>query len=304
MPAVSIRKSAVMGLSGHGTEDAYPEQEYVCTKGHIMKEKMIAASGVLVFLILVSSILGGVEILTSIQSCLVVLGGTLVCGILSYPVQTFRDLKESLHKIWESNALDYAVLVQQIEGLARLRRVCGPRELNTAGDQADNVFLRKGIELIVDGYDRHEIHCIMEKEFEFYFAAKEAQINLLNTLAKFAPAFGFVGTIIGLIYILNHMSDPNQIGPGMAMALLTTLYGLLFANLCFLPLAKKLSEHVRHEALYLNMTLEGIIDICESKNPKSIAFRLQSYLSTHANETGVLARESMEDERSLGSAYF
>ena len=278
-----------------------------------MLQKLIIACGMLVFLILISSILGGVAILTNLKSCLVVLGGTLICSLLAYPVQTFRDLKESLQKVWESEGLDYAFLVQQIEDLARLRRVCGPRELNTAGDKTDNVFLRKGIELVVDGYDRHEINCILEKEFEFYFAAKEAEVNLLNTLAKFAPAFGFVGTIIGLINILNHMSDPNQIGPGMAMALLTTLYGLLFANLCFLPLAKKLSEYIRHEALYLNVVLEGILDISESKNPRSISFRLQSYMGANRcalttkpglPESELLVIASFDDEQSLDPAYF
>lgn len=267
-----------------------------------MIRKVIIACAALVFLILVSSILGGVAATTNIESCLVVLGGTLLCGFLAYPLQTFRDLRKSLHEIWQEDSLDYSGLVRQIEDLARLRRVCSPRELNNAGDKADNVFVRKGIELIVDGYDRHEIHCIMEKEFEFYFAAKEAQINLLNTLAKFAPAFGFVGTIIGLINILNHMTEPDQIGPGMAMALLTTLYGLLFANLFFLPLAKKLSEHVRHEALYLNIALEGIVDISESKNPKSIAFRLQSFMGSNVAEPGIFTGTGSESGRSVDSA--
>jgi len=126
----------------------------------------------------------------------------------------------------------------------------------------------------------------MEKEYELHFAAKEAQVNLLSTLARFAPAFGFVGTIIGLINILNHMTQPELIGPGMAMALLTTLYGLLLANLCFLPLAKKLSESTRSEALFLNIILEGLTDIAESKNPISIAHRLRSYLGVHLQSSG------------------
>jgi len=246
-----------------------------------MKQRVIAAAGILVFLFLISNLLGGIEILTSFNSALMVLGGTMLCSALAYPVQIFRDLKTSLQELWETKGPDYEEILDQIENLARLRRVSGPRELNTAGDRTDNIFLQKGIELIVDGYDRHEILCIMEKEYEFYFSAKQAQINLLNTLAKFAPAFGFVGTIIGLINILNHMEQPELLGPGMALALLTTLYGLLFANLCFLPLAKKLSEKIRNEALFLNIILEGLIDISESKNPISIAHRLRSYLRVH-----------------------
>jgi len=248
-----------------------------------MKQRMFAVFGILLFLFLISYMLGGIALLTSLKSALMVLGGTLLCSLLAYPLQIFRDLRTSLQELWDTKDLDYGDILDQIETLARLRRVSGPRELNTAGDSTDNIFLQKGIELIVDGYDRHEILCIMEKEYEFYFSAKEAQINLLNTLARFAPAFGFVGTIIGLINILNHMEEPSLLGPGMALALLTTLYGLLFANLCFLPLAKKLSEKVRSETLFLNIILEGLIDIAESKNPISIAHRLRSYLSLHLN---------------------
>ncbi len=251
-----------------------------------MIRKVLTAGLILSFLIVAGSILGGIAISTNLKSCLVVLGGTLLCALLAYPWQTFRDLGKSLTDLWEFKHPDYAGLVQQIETLARLRRVSGPRELNTAGDQADNPFLRKGIELIVDGYSRHDILCIMEKEYELHFAAKEAQVNLLSTLARFAPAFGFVGTIIGLINILNHMTQPELIGPGMAMALLTTLYGLLLANLCFLPLAKKLSESTRSEALFLNIILEGLTDIAESKNPISIAHRLRSYLGVHLQSSG------------------
>jgi len=288
-------------------EFSHPTLSYTCIKGRLqtlaqkmlvyisiffkrgfhMKHRIIVASGILLFIFLISNLLGGIAIITSIKSALMVLGGTLLCSLLAYPLQIFRDLRTSLQELWETKGPDYSDVLSQIENLARLRRVSGPRELNTAGDRTDNIFLQKGIELIVDGYDRHEILCIMEKEYELYFSAKEAQINLMNTLARFAPAFGFVGTIIGLINILNHMEEPSLLGPGMALALLTTLYGLLFANLCFLPLAKKLSEQVRSEALFLNIILEGLIDIAESKNPISIAHRLRSYLNLHMNSHSI-----------------
>ena len=139
--------------------------------------------------------------------------------------------------------------------------------------------MRKGIELVVDGYDRYEIRTIMEKEYDLYFSRRESQGNVLNTLAKLAPVFGFVGTIIGLINVLANMGEPAEIGKGMALALLTTFYGLLFANFLFLPLSKKLSEHTKNEATLLNVIMEGIVDISEEKNSKSISHRLQSYLA-------------------------
>ncbi|MGD1968929.1 MAG: MotA/TolQ/ExbB proton channel family protein, partial [Desulfobacterales bacterium] len=150
--------------------------------------------------------------------------------------------------------------------------------LENARKELDNVFLQKGIELVVDGYDRYEIRNILEKDYELYFSRKASQVNILNTLAKLAPVFGFVGTILGLINVLNSMEDPALIGKGMALALLTTLYGILLANFLFFPLSKKLSEYTKAEATVLNIILQGIMDIAEQKTSKSISHRLNSYL--------------------------
>ena len=100
----------------------------------------------------------------------------------------------------------------------------------------------------------------------------------MSTLQKLAPVIGFVGTIIGLIDVLGNMGATSEMGRGMAVALHTTLYGLLFANFLFLPLHKKLSEHIKEEAMLLNVILEGVLDIAKEKNSKAVAHRLQSYL--------------------------
>ena len=121
----------------------------------------------------------------------------------------------------------------------------------------------------------------MEKEYELYFSRKESLVNILDTLQKLAPAVGFVGTIMGLIDVLNNIGAPLEMGRGMAIALLTTLYGLLFANFLFLPLSKKFSEHIRAESMLLYVILEGVLDISKDKNSKAVAYRLQSYIRNH-----------------------
>jgi chemotaxis protein MotA len=133
----------------------------------------------------------------------------------------------------------------------------------------------------VDGYDPYEIHKIMEKEYEIYFSRKESLINILDTFQKLSPAIGFVGTIMGLIDVLSNIGTPLAMGRGMAIALLTTLYGLLFANFVFLPLSKKLSEHIRTESILLYIILEGVLDISRDKNSRAVAYRLQSYIRNH-----------------------
>ena len=118
----------------------------------------------------------------------------------------------------------------------------------------------------------------MEKEYEIYFSRKESLVNILNTLQKLAPVIGFLGTIIGLINVLNHLGSPVDMGKGMSIALLTTLYGLLIANFLFLPLHKKLSEHLKIESALLYVIIEGVIDISQDKNSRAIAYHLQSYM--------------------------
>lgn len=247
-----------------------------------MKQRMILVGGAVVFLFMAGSVLGDTSLAVNLQSFLMVLGGTVVGALLAFPLPTFKDLLESLKTVFRHDAAEVDATVQEIAALARIRRSSGPRELNAEGNKASNPFLRKGIDLVADGYSRQEIHFIMEKEYELYFSAKESQINILNTMAKVAPAFGFLGTVIGLINILHNIKEPSAIAQGMSLALLTTLYGLLFTNFLFLPMARKLSEHVKAEATTLNIILEGVLGIAESKNPVALAYRLESYLGANS----------------------
>ena len=244
-----------------------------------MTHLLLLISGVMIFLFLTGSVVGEISDLTNLKSGLLVFAGTLICAFLAFPAKTFRGLLKSLYQVFRYDEKGEKDLLFQVETLAHIRWLYGIRELEEEAKRADNAFLRKGIELVVDDYDRNEINEIMERDFELYFSKKMSELNILNTLAKLAPAFGFVGTIIGLIGVLNNMQNPEEIGKGMSLALLTTLYGSLISYFLFLPLAKKLSEHARVEAIQLNIIKEGVMDISEKKNPKAISHRLQSYLA-------------------------
>ena len=243
-----------------------------------MLKKLFIPIGLLFFIIMSESVIDGTSIIMNLKSVLLVTGGTLLSAFIAFPVKTFKDLFKSLLAVFRKQETDNERLVRELEKLALIWRRHGLVALEKARKGVENVFLQKGIELVVDGYDRYDIRNIMEKDFELYFSRKESQVNILSTLAKLSPVFGFVGTILGLINVLNSMEDPAMIGKGMALALLTTLYGILLANFLFFPLAKKLSEYTKAEATVLNIILEGIMDIAEQKTSKSISHRLHSYL--------------------------
>jgi chemotaxis protein MotA len=210
-----------------------------------------------------------------------VLGGTLIIGFLAFPMKSYKDLFKTLYTLFRQGEPDYRGLAKQIERLSRLNRLYGKLALEKEARNIKNPFLRKGIELIVDKYDHYDIIKIMEKEYELYFAHKESMVNILNTLQKLSPAIGFVGTIIGLIDVLGHIGSPEEMGRGMAVALHTTLYGLLFANFLFLPLYKKLSENLKAQASLLNVILEGVLDVSKERNSKAVGHRLQSYIENY-----------------------
>jgi chemotaxis protein MotA len=246
-----------------------------------MIRKMIPAAGIIFFLGLSTKIVGETSMMLNLKSGVMVLGGTLVIGFLSFPMKSYRDLFKTLFVIFRRNEMDYRILIKDIARLSRVNRLYGDLVLEKEARQTKNVFLRKGIDLIVDGYESFDIHNIMEKEYEIYFSRKESLVNILSTLQKLAPVIGFLGTIIGLISVLNHLGSPADMGKGMAIALLTTLYGLLIANFLFLPLHKKLTEHLKMESALLYVIIEGVLDISQGKNSRAIAYHLQSYIENY-----------------------
>ena len=246
-----------------------------------MLQKTILFIGLVLFIILSGNAIENTSIMMNLKSAFLVLAGSLLSAFIAFPMRTFRDLFKSLIVVYRQEETDNETLVQELESLAVIWRRNGTIALEKARNKVKNVFLNKGVELVIDGYNRYDIRNIMEKDYELYFSRKESQINILNTLAKLAPVFGFVGTIIGLINVLNNVEDPAQIGKGMALALLTTLYGILLANFLFFPLSKKLSEYTKAETTVLNLILEGVMDLAEQKTSKSISHRLNSYLGVN-----------------------
>jgi chemotaxis protein MotA len=243
-----------------------------------MIRKMIPVAGILLFLGLSTSLAGKTSIALNIKSGILVFGGTIVIGFLSFSMKRYRELFETLKVVFRGREIDYRRLIKDIANLSRINRLYGHMALEKESHGINNFLLRKGIDLIVDGYDSYDIQQIMEKEYEIYFSRKESLANILSTQQKLAPVIGFLGTIIGLMSVLNHLESPANMGQGMAVALLTTLYGLLIANFLFLPLHKKLTEHLRTESTLCYVILEGVLDISNDKNSRAIAYHLQSYV--------------------------
>jgi chemotaxis protein MotA len=233
--------------------------------------------GVLFFFLFARNVMGDIPILVNLKSGALVLVGTLVGGLLAFPVHTLRGFFAGLLTSLNPKPQSLDDLIRQITALARLQRVAGVSEMSRKINAVPNPLLRRGFQMILDNHDRQRVETLLAKEVHLYLDQLQTQLNVINRLAKLAPVFGFVGSIIGLINVLNHIGTSAQIGQGMATALLTTFYGLLLANFLFLPIAGKFGEHIRREALILNVVFDGVVAACDQRPPLEIAHSLKSY---------------------------
>ena len=180
----------------------------------------------------------------------------------------------------KSVAFDHHVapreMIEKIAELADIVRKQGPLGLEAV--EIEDEFLAKGMRMIADGFDLHVIRETLERERDLQIERLEDANKLFNFMGNAAPGMGMVGTIIGLVSMFSHMDDPKKIGPGMAVALLTTLYGAVMANVVALPIADKLQIKALHEGVNFTLIIDGVLMIRENKSPAVIRDMLISYL--------------------------
>lgn len=234
--------------------------------------------GITIFILFARNVMGDIPLWLNVKSGAIVLLGTLIGGTLAFPVHTLRGFFSSLLNSLKPEPKSVEDLIRQIIALARLYRIASLGEMNRKINSLSNPVLRRGLQMVIDQNDSRRVELLLEKEIHLYLDQLQAQLNVINRLSRLAPIFGFVGTIIGLINVLNHIGNPAQIGQGMAAALLTTFYGLLFANFLFLPIAGKFADYSRHEALLLNVVYDGVVAVCEQRHPLEIAHNLKTYV--------------------------
>jgi len=234
--------------------------------------------GILVFGMVAGDVIGDIPVLVNLKSAVLVLAGTLIGGLLSAPVNTVGGLIHNISTSLNRKLTDPEDLIRQIASLARLRRTLGIRELSARYAAVENPFLRQALLQVLDQRNRQQTEDGMEKKISLYLSGLQSHLAVIQYFVKLAPVFGFVGTIIGLINVLNHMGDASQIGYGMAISLLTTFYGLLLANFLFAPLAGKLAVHIQRETVALNIIIEGVMAIYDECVPVEITHRLLSYV--------------------------
>ena len=215
----------------------------------------------------------------NLQSILIVFGGTFAVTTVCFSfAEMFRTISESLKSIIRTDRKpkDAALQMLQISYEARRNGILALQGVTESLEPEP--LLHKGITMIVDGSPVNEVSSILERDLEASISRNHASVKVLRRGAEFAPAMGLIGTLIGLVTMLGNLDDPSTIGPSMAVALLTTFYGALLANLVFLPLAAKLETNSDLEANVSNMYLLGVSSIGRQENPRRLEMLLNSSL--------------------------
>lgn len=229
-------------------------------------------------------------------SVLITIGGTAGALIASSPSERIKSVGNIFKSAFTSKNKDVVTLVQTIVSFAEKARREGLLSLEgNAAELTDNDFLRKSIQLVVDGTDPELVRAILDTEIGILESRHSSNKSLFDSGAELAPAFGMIGTLIGLIAMLGDLSDVNALGPGMAVALITTMYGSMMANMVFIPISKKLSVRSAEEVLSLELMVEGVLAIQAGENPRIVEEKLKVYLPPKLRNQLEKAREGGGD---------
>ncbi|MBI2382840.1 MAG: MotA/TolQ/ExbB proton channel family protein [Gammaproteobacteria bacterium] len=212
-----------------------------------------------------------------VPSLLIVVGGAVSATMMRFPLrQCFGAFRTALSKAFREQVETPMELIKAAQHLAEVARKSGLISLEK--ETVANEMLARGVRMAVDGRDAEHIREVLSKEINTAIERSQMGERIFRALGDSAPAFGMIGTLVGLVQMLTNLSDPKSIGPAMAVALLTTLYGAVLANLVFMPIADKLQARALDEANKKALILHGVLGIQRSLNPRVLYEQLEAYL--------------------------
>ncbi|AXQ13071.1 MULTISPECIES: flagellar motor protein PomA [Shewanella] len=238
---------------------------------------LIGLVGAFAFIIMAMVSSGGIAIFIDVPSVLIVLVGSLFVVMMKFNLKQFLGAVKIAAKAFMFKLDKPEELIEQSVTMADAARKGGFLALEEA--QISNSFMQKAIDMLVDGHDGDVVREALEKDIQLTEDRHKAGISIFKALGDVAPAMGMIGTLIGLVAMLSNMDDPKSIGPAMAVALLTTLYGAIIANMVAIPIADKLALRMNEEMLNRNLIMDAVLAIQDGQNPRVIEGFLKNYLS-------------------------
>ncbi len=211
-------------------------------------------------------------------AALIVFGGTLGAALLQTPVSHFKRATQILSWVIFPPYANLLSAINNVIGWSMTARKDGLLGLEAIADAELDPYAQKGLQLLVDGVETEDIRSIMEVDL---YTQEDRDLNaakFFECMGGYAPTIGIIGAVMGLIHVMGNLADPSQLGGGIAVAFVATIYGIGSANLLFLPIASKIKTMVIRQSRYREMLLEGILSIADGENPRSIELKLQGFM--------------------------
>lgn len=221
---------------------------------------------------------GHVSALLNGPAALIVLGGTLGAVLLQTPIAVFMRAMSIVSWILFPPRIDLAQGISQVSSWSSTARKEGLLGLEPVAETERDSYARKGLQLLVDGAEPEVIRSILEVDLYTQESRDLRAAKVFESMGGYSPTIGIIGAVMGLIHVMGNLADPSQLGGGIAVAFVATIYGVGFANLLVLPIGNKLKNIVHTQTTYREMLLEGVLSIAEGENPRSIEMKLQGFV--------------------------
>ncbi len=221
---------------------------------------------------------GSIGSLSQPTALVIVLGGTLGAVMLQSPYATFVRGMRMVRWVWYPPVVDQAGLIRQVTVWSQLSRREGLLALENSLSQLKDPFARKGLQLLVDGAAPERLREVLEVEIDAFEQQQRSAARIWEAAGGYSPTIGIMGAVLGLIHVMENLSDPSKLGAGIAVAFVATIYGVGLANLVFLPMSNKLKAHIGRLVVAREMLVDGLVGIANGDNPRIIESRLQGYI--------------------------
>jgi len=238
-------------------------------------------------LMIVSMMMGvGIGPYLDIPSAIIVVGGTVAATFVNFPFSDVLGVMKVTQKVLKEQPISPQKYIEQIVSISKKARTNGLLAIEEDLNKIDEDFMKMTLQHVVNGTEAEDLNNIMDAELSIMSERHKIGQQIYMAMGMYAPAFGMIGTLIGLIAMLQNLNDPASIGPAMAMAMITTLYGAVFANLFFLPMAGKLKHRSEQELRFKEMLLMGILSVQAEESPRVIQNKLLSYIPPAERASG------------------
>jgi len=221
---------------------------------------------------------GSIDTLLNGPALVIVLGGTVGAVLLQTPGHTFVRALRSLRHILFPPRYPFEERIKRLVNWAQMARHEGLLGLERMLEKERDPFVRKGLQLVVDGNEPDDIRGMLELELDSHEQRNLQAATVFESMGGYAPTIGIIGAVMGLIQVMQNLADPSMLGGGIATAFVSTIYGVGMANLLLLPAANKIKAHVLGESHYRAMVIEGLVAIAEGENPRMVDIRLRGFV--------------------------